>query len=271
MKRSFWISGQPHIWLTGGSLAFCLLLVAGLVLLILVNGLGVFWPAALVQFTMRDGQVVLGQVKDREPTAQAGATGFRIKVKRANRDIDTSDFIWIEEADIAQHEEPQDALTVERREWGDFFGHIKTVKEGEHIIADGAAEGLAAVNERLPRIRKLLAQIEAIEKKDIGDINYAQERLRVRGKQLDRQGIKSSPEIDRIASETAELQRRYDAQTARIEVLKQQLQASVILGAADGAEKEIPLANIVRCYQPNQMGLAAKIGLYAKKAMEFVV
>src|SRR5262249_51931929 len=196
--------------------------------------------------------------------------GFRIKVKRANRDIDTNDFIWIEEADIAQRDQLQDALTVERREWGDFFGHIKAVKEGESVLAEGAAEGLAAVIQRLPGTRKVLAQIEEIEKKAIGDINYAQERLRVRGKTLEKQGINSSPELDRIATEKETLQRRYDDQTARLDALKQQLQATVVLSAADGAEKEIPLANMVRCYQPNQMGLAAKIGLYAKKALEFV-
>src|SRR5262249_8957241 len=156
---------------------------------------GVFWPEKLVQFTLRDGQVILGQVKDREPGAQqSGSRSFRIKVKRANRDIDTADFVWIEESEIAQRDEPQDALILERREWGDFFGEIKAVKEGESVLAEGPAQGLAAVTGRMPATRKLLGQVESIEKKEIGDINYAQERLRVRGKRLERQGIRSGPE-----------------------------------------------------------------------------
>jgi len=117
MKKAFWITGQPHIWLTGGALGFCLLMVTGMVALIMVNGLGVFWPEKLVQLTLNDGQVILGQIKDREPSAQqAVPRGFRIKVKRANRDIDTADFVWIEESEIAQREEPPDALILERRE-----------------------------------------------------------------------------------------------------------------------------------------------------------
>ena len=47
MRRStkrLWSGGEPFIWLTGGALALSLLLVAGLIGLILVNGLGFFWP-----------------------------------------------------------------------------------------------------------------------------------------------------------------------------------------------------------------------------------
>src|SRR5262249_12594245 len=216
--------------------------------------------------------VILGQIKDREPSAQQSVPrGFRIKVKRANRDIDTGDFVWIEESEIARREEPPDALILERREWGDFFGEIKQVKDGERVLAEGPADGLAAVTDRLPATRKLLGQIESIEKKEIGDINYAQERLRVRSKRLERQGTGTGAEQDRIESEKAELQRRYDAETARLDALKQQLQTTVVLNAADGAEKEIPLSNIVRCYQPNQMSLAGKAGLYLQKVLEFVV
>ena len=52
MKR-FWKDGDPWIWLTGGALAACVILVAGLVLLILVNGLGFFWPEEVVRLRLR--------------------------------------------------------------------------------------------------------------------------------------------------------------------------------------------------------------------------
>jgi phosphate transport system permease protein len=44
-----WRGGEPFIWLTGGALALALLLVAGLIALILVNGLGFFWPKDVVR------------------------------------------------------------------------------------------------------------------------------------------------------------------------------------------------------------------------------
>jgi phosphate transport system permease protein len=46
--RRFWKTGDPFIWLTGGALTFALAMVAGLVGLVLVNGLGFFWPRDVV-------------------------------------------------------------------------------------------------------------------------------------------------------------------------------------------------------------------------------
>jgi len=40
--------------------------------------------------------------------------------------------------------------------------------------------------------------------------------------------------------------------------------------ADNGQEIEIPIAKIVRIYQPNNMGLFDKIGHYAAKVVEFL-
>ncbi len=57
-----WRGGEPFIWLTGGALALALLLVAGLIGLILVNGLGFFWPKDVVRVTLADGKILAGQL-----------------------------------------------------------------------------------------------------------------------------------------------------------------------------------------------------------------
>ena len=36
--------GDPAIWFTGTGLGICLLMITGMIGLILVNGLGFFWP-----------------------------------------------------------------------------------------------------------------------------------------------------------------------------------------------------------------------------------
>ena len=271
MKTSFWRNGEPHIWLTGGGLAICLLMVGGMVMLIVVNGLGVFWPTRLIQFALRDGRVVLGQVMEREPSPQeTGAPSYRIKVNRANRDIDQADFIWLDEADINGREEPPDVLLLERTEWGKFIGYIKSVREGENVLAEGPSDGLREVTIRLPESLALQKQMTTIEKKEIGAINYAQEGLRLRQARLDREGVTSGSETERLEAEKAELQRRYEAQTSRLDSLKQKMQTTVVLAAADGLEKEIPLSNIVRCYQPNRLGFVGKVRLYLAELWEFV-
>ena len=46
---------------------------------------------------------------------------------------------------------------------------------------------------------------------------------------------------------------------------------TVQLQEIGGAEKEILLSNIVRFYQPNQMGVVTKIKFYFEKAIEFII
>ena len=100
MKR-VWSSGEPFIWLTGGALTLSLLLVAGLIGLILYNGLGFFWPRDVVRLTLADGDVLTGQIVEREPVP--GKPGqYRIKLKVANRDLYGADFLWVDEGQIAR-------------------------------------------------------------------------------------------------------------------------------------------------------------------------
>src|SRR5262249_53293948 len=57
---------------------------------------------------------------------------------------------------------------------------------------------------------------------------------------------------------------------ARIDELKQTLQTMVVLAAIDGAEKEVPIGNIIRWYQPNVMSVTSKLQLYTSKLWEFI-
>ena len=52
MTKKFWKSGDPFIWLTAGAVALSLLMIGGLLLLIVVNGIGIFWAKDLVRVTL---------------------------------------------------------------------------------------------------------------------------------------------------------------------------------------------------------------------------
>src|SRR5690606_24664876 len=59
--------GAPQVWLTAAAAALSLLLVAGLLLLVFVNGLGFFWPRDVARLELVDGEVVIGEIVAREP------------------------------------------------------------------------------------------------------------------------------------------------------------------------------------------------------------
>lgn len=272
--RDFFKSGDPYVWMTGGALAFCLIMVVGLVTLIVVNGLGFFWPGDIYRYTLKDGRVIVGQLAEREPVPGSEKTIpgglFRIKVKQGNRDLYGADFIWIDESDITKKEKPADALLIQRREWGDFIGVIVEVADGGKAVAKGPQDGLKSLNALLPRSEEILKAIYAIEKGDIGQINYRQEALRLEIKKLEMKGEKARFKVAGIEAQVAELAKQYAIQSARIAELRKKQGASVKLSAAGGVEKEIQLQNVVRVISPNTMGVVGKTLVYMEGLWEFL-
>jgi phosphate transport system permease protein len=273
--RRFWKDGDPWIWLTGGALAACLLFVAGLVFLIAMNGMGFFWPAEVVRLKMKDGTAVLGTIMQSEPVPHApktadGLAPQRIQVKQGNRDLYSSDFLWIEESKIASREIPADVVQVERREWGNLYGTIRKVRKGDQVIAEGPEKGFRALQDLLPGARTLARRIERLEKSDIGGVNRAQEKVRLRLRGLEMEGITSGPEIDRLSAETARLDGEYKDLAKTLAELRKERTGTVTFGIEGGKEKELPVEDVIRIIEPNRMGVFAKAGCYGSRLWEFL-
>ncbi|HVR85015.1 MAG TPA: phosphate ABC transporter, permease protein PstA, partial [Planctomycetota bacterium] len=199
MKR-FWKDGDPWIWLTGGALAACLIFVAGLVFLITASGMGFFWPQEIWRLKLAGGTSVLGSPAQSEAIPHAAKTAdgreaMRVQMKQGNRDLYGSDFVWIDESKIVRRENPPDAVLVERREWGNLYGTIKEVRVEGKTIAQGPEKGLEAVLVRLPAARAQASRIEALEKGEIGDVNRAQEKIRLQLRGLELKGVTSGPAV----------------------------------------------------------------------------
>ncbi len=267
--KKLWRSGEPFIWLTGGALALSLLLVAGLIGLILYNGLGFFWPKDVLRATLADGKVMTGQLADREPVP--GKPGqYRIKLKVANRDLYGADFQWVDESHITKREYPADVVVIERTEWGALIGTIKEVRRGDQIAASGSQAGWAEIGRRLPETSRVRAEIRGIEKGEIGRINFAQEEIRLKLRRLELRGVTSAPEVMVLQQELATQQERYKVQETRLAELRKRETETLVVAADGGKEKTLPLAQVVDVYFPNAMGTAAKVAHYAGKAWEFV-
>jgi phosphate transport system permease protein len=273
MKR-FWKSGDPFIWLTGGALALSLVMVAGLVLLVMVNGLGFFWPSPIVRLTLADGQVLMGQVTERERIPQPGAPPgtperYRIQLKVGNRDLYGADFGWVDEDKISKRQTPPEAVQIQRSEWGNLYGVLKEFREGGRVIAEGPEAAWQALQQRLPEAVRISREIARIEKKEIGAINFAVERIRLTLRRLELGGVTGGPEVERLRQDLAAWQAKYKEQEARLVALRQGLTTSVVVSAAGGKEKDLPLAQIIQVSFPNTMSLVDKVGFYLAKAWEF--
>ena len=274
MKR-FWKDGDPWIWLTGGALAACILLVAGLVILILVNGLGFFWPEEIVRLRRADGTAVLGSISQREeiPNAPKSADrrkATRVQVRQGNRDLYGIDFLWMDEASIVGREAPTDAIVVERLEFGILIGWLKEVRSEGKVVARGADDGLGAIAERMPAARRMARQIENLQKEEIGDNNIAQTKIDRRLKSLEFDGIASGPAVERLKAEKERLQKEFAGLAGRLADLRKTRSGSAVFVVEGGREKELPIESIVRILAPNRMGFFSKAGCYISRLWEFL-
>ena len=267
--QRFWASGSLFIWLSGGALACSLLLIGGLLTLIFINGMGYFWPKDLVQLTLKDGTRVLGEMVDTQRIPGTVSPEFpegqaRIQLKVGNRDLYGQDFRWVDEEDIAQRAWPEDVVAFERREWGNFYGWIAEVRDGDTRLAQGREEAWKALYPLLDQTESIHQEIHHIERDVIGAINYDIERARLTLRELE---LKGTLPRDSAVSLQQDIQKRelaYQEQVQRLEGLYEQLHRyRVTLIDVAGEEKSFPIGGMVKAWRPNQMSVWAKIRMYA--------
>jgi len=268
------------IWFTGSSLGICLLMIFGLLAIILVNGLGIFWPHAIEQVTTVDGSVLAGEIAQRQAIPNPGQANHllehRIQLRTGNRDLYGFDFTWVDESDIVKRERPAGIYFVERSEYGPLVGTPVRIVDGDREIAsdpEAVREKLRTLVVQAARDREAIGKIE---KDEIGAVNYEIERLRLEARKLDfRQG--REPGLV-LSAERAEIQRLEEAQQARFAELETKLVAllesaagtRVTFATVDGQEKELRSLDIYRAYPANELSMVERAGTYASRLWSFL-
>ncbi len=278
LRRPF-REGEHMVWLCGAALAACLLMIAGLLLVVVWNGMGMFWPHPLSQVESLGGGKVLGVVTATEDYRRpAGTNSLMVSVTRSqfkvgNRDLYGVDFRWLDHPSLTNWSEPKEAVTLERLEYGDFYGYLKEVKEGGTTVARGS-EAWQALAERHPKALELAKQRLKVQKEEIGKVNTRLQAATLQVKRVERR-YPAGPQRDaasaKIGQEQKTLQEEYTRLLAKSADLQKQGQLwSAVFETADGKSKSIPLAEIVRAFKPNQMSVTSKVWHYAGKVWEFV-
>jgi phosphate transport system permease protein len=171
---------------------------------------------------------------------------------------------------MSEMQYPKDVVTIERREWGNFYGHLKTVKENGAVVADGE-QAWPELVKRVERANDLFKRIYAIEKDDIGRLNYEIEQLRLQQRRATLKGtmtlaLQSDLDARRTALEADFGKLQQQLQLLRTDIARDSLIAEVM----DGKEVEVKLAQVADAYRANDMGLFSKIGHYFRKLGEFI-
>jgi phosphate transport system permease protein len=268
------------IWFTGSTLGICLLMIAALLVIILVNGLGIFWPRPIERVTTRDGSVLAGELVERQTIPNPGNPDqpekHRIQLRTGNRDLYGFDFTWVDEEDIVERDTPAGLFFVERSEYGPLLGTPIRVAEGEREIASDSGATREILRELVARAERDRKEIRRIEKKEMGAVNYEIDRLRLERRRLDFREARET--VADSSAERAEIGRREVSLRVRYQELEEELLALlesagttlVVFETVDGKEKELPSLDIYRAYPANELTFLARVWTYGSRLLRFL-
>lgn len=163
--------GEPAVWLTGSALISCLALVIVTLLIITSEGLVTLWPRPIEQVTLRSGEVFLGlpmgtekftpgdretarlaeigdaegEPENRSARLDAEGQATRHRFRLGNRDIGRDAFVWVPSFEIASREPADEAVLVEREEWGVFVGVPSALIVRTEVIEDASTPFVESV------------------------------------------------------------------------------------------------------------------------------
>lgn len=289
--------GEGQLWWCGGALALCLLMVLGLLLLVFGQGVATFWPAPLVELRLHDGRAFLGEPwrsetfvappelfaalpPDRREAAVAAAASAdgaveRTLLRTGNFEQTGEHFTWLPAPLIAEQRRPAHALVVERTTWGRFYGQPAAYRIGDQDTAVLPAQVLAAFAREHGPLRARQAEIERLRRDELGALGARESdaRLAVRRAELD--SGTDSPAHRAAAAAYAAEQTTIAAQSEQIAARIRELEAAnarhrLVLRTADGAQVELQVAQIVRAYAANDLGLVDALGIYLDRWIEFL-
>ncbi|MDB2386980.1 phosphate ABC transporter permease PstA [Shewanella sp.] len=279
-------SGSPWIWMTSGAVSVCLIAVLGLLLLIAWRGLSYFWPADIYQWEITDeygnASMLVGEIYDKEAVPvdrlvsaghqfdkDVGDTVTRYLIKTGNREFVSLDFRWIMETDIISRSKPNDIAVIERSKNGDFYGYpVGIVEAGQRLPVTNVEQAFA---DGIARAVALNEQALAIQKSDIGRINYELENLRLKARKYELDNALTDSRKAKIEAQRDTLNAEYKiVEKAFFDLKAQASRDAVVIRDMRGEEVILKLDTILDVTYANRLGLLDKVGHWFVSLGKFI-
>ncbi|HQT02118.1 MAG: phosphate ABC transporter, permease protein PstA [Thiotrichales bacterium 32-46-8] len=280
MLRTWMREGNHWVWFNAMAVAISLLAVIGLISFIVFKGMGHFWPKDIHAYTVQDGQggtvQLIGELHRRsdrvEGNIKEGVTHVpQLLVKVGNRDIFGADFKWVDEHAVIKDITAKDLIMVERYEWGNLYGRLKSVTLGDGMTVTGN-QAWDTFQQLIERHTELHKQIVRIQKHEIGAINAGVEQLRLDRRRLELDNKLTEQAIAKLDEKRRQLDGEYQTLLTQMRQLEQTASA---LGKAQieimtGDVVTLPIDKIVESVMPNAMTLTEKFGHYFHRIWVFL-
>ncbi|MBU0561790.1 MAG: phosphate ABC transporter permease PstA [Bacteroidota bacterium] len=281
-SKKFFKKGDPYVLLTSLGLLISLGMVLWLLAIVLVKGLGIFWPRELVQINLKDENVYLGELWNSgkeisENEFEQIVEEEKTQLKIGNRDLYGYDFIWISDKEIKTMTKPQNAAVFERSEYGNLYGFILQVNLNNEIVTDSselfneAEKGISLAHE----LKIKLDEIEEEYNTLLTPLNKIQREISLLKVNSDFLTDEEAKRLNLLKEEENKLTESINQPRIvleeKISTLKERLNSfTVNVITANGDETLMQLKNVVRLYQPNEMGIFGKSIHYVQNLWEFL-
>ncbi|MCF6314245.1 MAG: phosphate ABC transporter permease PstA [Verrucomicrobiales bacterium] len=282
-KRERSAPGEPMVWFSGMWLAIGILMIVFLLSVIVVNGLGVFWPKAVVQVELteaseagwKQSQYFAGELHKTQVRRVGSADGEaipEIQLFVGNRDVYGFGFKFIDEHDVLQRTFPKGILLVERMEYGDLIAFPVKLQLADGKVIEAGDQGFDEELQRaVQRASDRRHEITHLERGEIGRVNQKMERLKMRLKKTELKG----GNVKQVAAETKleqdELQERYEKMAAEAAGLRaRQKEETFHYRLVTGEQGSLELGGVVCFYYPNQLSTWTKLGHFFSSIWGFL-
>jgi phosphate transport system permease protein len=263
--------GENMVWLMGGALAVCAVMVVGLLALVLWQGGTTFWPRRVERLQLANNAVVMGEVTRHQNRGNAHSRLLRT----GNFERTGTHFEWVADSDVASESQPEWALVLERRAWGRFYGVPTEFRVDGRAIATGPEATWAEFQKMHGDVLKRFNRRYHLQRDDYGALNADVERGRLHVLGVEHVHGKDSAEYKEASAIFEGEQRAMETQRAAIEDEMRTLDTEnaryqLMMATAKGDTATIALADIVRAYPPNKLSTAGRIGVYGSRWKEFL-
>ena len=298
---SLYAEGEPMVWLTGGALSLCLLMIVGMLLYVAYMGASNFWPVPIVDILTVDGARHLGEVTRRQTYMPPAATlsalddeartrvqaqldtdeglAQRRLIRTGNFDLTGTRFHWVSDYTVREETRPTWAIVAERMEWGNFYGFPTAFLVDNEIVAQDPDAVWSHFQAAHHEVRTRWKERRRIETLDIGRVNRDEERARLahidalrrfEEGRVDRETLHEARDHFNAVHDWA--RQEHARLTEQIQALNFENERLVLrLTTSDGREKDLHLADIVRAYPANRITGAQKSRIFAQRWREFLL
>ncbi|MCK2184982.1 phosphate ABC transporter permease PstA [Halomonas getboli] len=236
----------PWAWLAAGSVSLSLLLLALLLGLLAVRGLGTFWPSEVAQLTLTDGSTVAGRPVKTSPLPDG--EGRERLYRTDNRDLNGDIWTWIPVDDIEREAYPRDLVVLERSRWSAFIGRLVAWRPADGEQREGAA-AWEALQASLAEHRRQRDTIERLKER----------RLLPLARRLEAEG-----EVPALVASLEDVQ-------ARIRALRAAMKGDlVVMESVDGRRIRQPVEEIMRARRPNAMSSVDRFLAWGHRVWRFL-